>query len=270
MRIYGIDFTSRPGKGKPIVCIECELKGDVLYAGELFEWHSFKEFEAALQRPGSWIAGIDFPFGQSRKFIENIGWPRTWSGYVDYVSNLTREQFRSELEAYKKDRPYGDKEHRRKTDVVAKSFSPQKLGRPPVALMFYEGSRRLRAAKVTIPHMQQGDPERIVVESYPGVMARRYIGRASYKQDTKNKQTEKLLAREKLLREISKGKLHNAFKVKAPQSLTHDPGGDHLDALLCGIQAAWAWTQRDNGFGLPEAFDPLEGWIADPGLDGDK
>lgn len=37
-----------------------------------------------------------------------------------------------------------------------------------------------------------------------------------------------------------------------------------LDALLCAIQAAWAWTQRDQGFGLPKHVDPLEGWIADP------
>ena len=212
---------------------------------------------------------MDFPFGQPRKFIENIGWPRTWAGYVDYVSTLEREEFRSELEAYKEDRPAGDREHLRKIDVVAGSIGPQKLYGTPVALMFYEGSPRLRAAKVTIPHMQQGDPERIVVESYPGVLARRIIGRTKYKEDTKNKQTEEqLLARKKLLREISKGKPHNAFKVKAPRSLVHDPGGDHLDALISGIQAAWAWTQRDNGFGLPEAFDPLEGWIADPGLGG--
>ena len=51
MRVYGIDFTSRPRKGKPMVCIECELKGDVLHAGELFEWHSFEEFEAATASP---------------------------------------------------------------------------------------------------------------------------------------------------------------------------------------------------------------------------
>jgi hypothetical protein len=37
-----------------------------------------------------------------------------------------------------------------------------------------------------------------------------------------------------------------------------------LDALVCAIQAAWAWTRRDHGFGLPEHVDPLEGWIADP------
>ncbi|CRI64710.1 conserved hypothetical protein [Thiocapsa sp. KS1] len=77
MKIYGIDFTSRPSPRKPITCLECCLDGLRLVAGELTEWRDFEGFEATLQRPGPWIAGIDFPFGQSRTFIRNIGWPAT-------------------------------------------------------------------------------------------------------------------------------------------------------------------------------------------------
>jgi len=33
---------------------------------------------------------------------------------------------------------------------------------------------------------------------------------------------------------------------------------------LCAIQAAWAWTKREDGYGEPNPVDPLEGWIADP------
>jgi RimJ/RimL family protein N-acetyltransferase len=36
------------------------------------------------------------------------------------------------------------------------------------------------------------------------------------------------------------------------------------DALLCAVPAAWAWTRRGSGFGLPGCVDPLEGWIVDP------
>jgi hypothetical protein len=58
--------------------------------------------------------------------------------------------------------------------------------------------------------------------------------------------------------------------VKAPRELADDPAGDpagdRLDALLCAIQAAWAWTMRGEGYGAPEHLDPLEGWIADPSL----
>ena len=51
--------------------------------------------------------------------------------------------------------------------------------------------------------------------------------------------------------------------VCAPMEFADDPCGDQLDALLCAIQAGWAWTKRNNGFGLPDRVDPLEGWIAD-------
>jgi hypothetical protein len=74
MRIYGIDFTSRPSCAKPITCLACTLTpGRRLVAGELITWADFDGFEAALRRPGPWVAGIDFPFGQARRFVENIG-----------------------------------------------------------------------------------------------------------------------------------------------------------------------------------------------------
>lgn len=267
MRIYGIDFTSRPTRRKPITCMECVLEGNTLHAGQLIQWHAFEEFEAALRKPGPWIAGIDFPFGQSRSLIENIGWPDTWQGYVDLVKTLGRKGFRTTLDNYRAKRRAGDKEHRRATDVAAGSISPQKLYGTPVGLMFFEGAPRLRDACVTIPGLQEGDPGRIVVEAYPGVMARGIIGRRSYKQDTKKKQTEEQYVARRDLLQVITGKiplLHYGIEVEAPLSLADDPGADSLDALLCAIQAAWAWTKRENGFGAPDHIDPLEGWIADP------
>ncbi|MYD88520.1 MAG: hypothetical protein F4Y14_21605, partial [Acidobacteria bacterium] len=46
--------------------------------------------------------------------------------------------------------------------------------------------------------------------------------------------------------------------------LVGDPTGDSLDALLCAVQAAWAWRNRSWLFGNAARVDPLEGWIADP------
>ena len=47
--------------------------------------------------------------------------------------------------------------------------------------------------------------------------------------------------------------------------LLDDAKGDRLDAVLCLMQAAWAEARRDSrpgpGYGLPEAIDPVEGWI---------
>lgn len=267
MRVRGIDFTSRPKSRKPITCLTCELHGELLTAGELYEWDSFDGFEDALSEPGPWIAGVDFPFGQSRKFIQNIGWPDTWSAYVEYVGTLTRNNFRKILDAYRANRIAGDKEHRRKTDIAAGSISPQKLYGTPVGLMFYEGAPRLRNASVTIPFMQSGDSDRIVVEAYPGVLARRFIGRMSYKQDNKKKQTnEQYQARRDLLHNLRSDRLSDFYglRVDVCSSLADDPTGDHLDALLCAIQAGWAWLNREQNYGVSNLIDPLEGWISDP------
>jgi hypothetical protein len=266
MRIYGIDFTSSPTRRKPITCLEATLDGTTLRAGALQEWQDFSAFEEALQRPGPWIAGIDFPFGQSRTFIENIGWPATWPGYVRHAASLGRPGFRAALDSYREGRPRGDKEHRRQSDIAAGSISPQKLYGVPVGLMFFEGAPRLLAAGVTIPGLQNGDPNRIVVEAYPGVLARKLINHP-YKQDTKSKQTpDQLAARQDLLHNIENGALPAEYglRIKAPMTLADDPTGDQLDALLCAIQAAWAWTRRNDGYGAPKAMGPLEGWIADP------
>jgi hypothetical protein len=273
VRVLGIDFTSRPTPRKPITCCECRLEADLLRPLELIEWPDFSGFEQALRDPGPWVAGLDFPFGQSRRLIETTDWPNTWAGYVEHAASLGRAGFRAALDAYRAGRPAGDKEHRRACDVLAGSISPQKLYGTPVGLMFFEGAPRLRAAGVSIPGLQTGDRERVVVEAYPGVLARSLIGRRGYKQDSKAKQTpEQAQARRDLLDGVTGPVLAERYGLRAELSaalgraLVADPGADRLDALLCAVQAAWAWRRRDAGFGLPKETDPLEGWIVDPAL----
>ncbi len=269
MDVYGIDFTSRPSRAKPITCLNCWLQDGMLRAGELEAFADFAGFVGMLQRSGPWIAGLDFPFGLPRKFIENIGWPASWAGCVEHAAGLGKEGFRAALEDYRRDRPPGGKEHRRATDIAAGSISPQKLYGTPVALMFFEGAPRLVGAGVTIPHMRDGDPERIVVEAYPGLMARRLIGPRSYKNDARAKQ---IPAHEQARRDILAAlkddqiRARFGFSVEADGDLCEDPGGDTLDALLCAVQAAWAWQNRTNRYGAPDPVDPLEGWIAAPDL----
>jgi hypothetical protein len=269
MNVLGIDFTSRPSGRKPLTCLRCTLEGRVLRANGLEEWPDYGPFETALRAEGPWIAGIDFPFGQSRRFITTIDWPEAWARYVDHAGSLGRQGFRDALENYKLKRAKGDKEHRRKTDVAAGAISPQKLYGVPVGLMFFEGAPRLLAAGVTVPGVLPGDPARIVVEAYPGVMARALVGRAGYKNDTREKQTAAHgQMRHAIVDQILNGKVEAVYglRVEAGRSLADDPSGDRLDALLCAIQAAWAWTRRDTGYGAPHDVDALEGWIADPSL----
>jgi hypothetical protein len=276
MKVLGIDFTSAPTRAKPIVCLSADFAGGVLRVRDLTAWQSFDAFEAALREPGPWIAGLDFPFGQSRRFIDAIGWPPAWADYVSYARALGRDGFRRALDGYRMRQPPGEKEHRRTADARAGAISPQKLYFVPVGLMFFEGAPRLLDAGVTIPGMRPGDPNRIAVEAYPGLLARQVIGRTSYKHDSKPKQTPALhAARCRLLAQVVAGRplADYGVRVDVPRVLVRrlvdEPTGDSIDALLCAIQAAWSWTQSKTGFGAPHRFDRLEGWIADPCVGGD-
>ena len=229
--------------------MHCELEGRVLRANGLEEWPDFALLKHALKKPGPWIAGIDFPFGLPRIFIKNMGWPDSWADYVTHAGSLGRERFRSALDSYRRRRPYGDKEHRRATDKAASSISPQKLYGIPVALMFFEGAPRLVQSGVTIPVLQSGDPSRIVVEAYPGVLARQLIGRVGYKNDSAEKQTEKQHnARFAMLDCILNGQLEASYglRVEAPKNLAE-------------IRVATNWTRcyvrfRRRGLGRCESM----------------
>jgi hypothetical protein len=50
------------------------------------------------------------------------------------------------------------------------------------------------------------------------------------------------------------------------REFVRDPAADALDSLLCAAQAAQAYTNRDENYGVPPERDPDEGWILDPEL----
>jgi len=132
-----------------------------------------------------------------------------------------------------------------------------KLVNPPVALMFHEGAPRLADAGVHIPGLADGDRSRVALEAYPGLFARSVLGRASYKNDSKAKQTTaRLAARRKLLKNIPV-KANAAIR----RQLIDDATGDSLDAVICVVQAAWGWRRRRRNFGLPDRIESCEGWI---------
>jgi len=267
MQIWGIDFTSRPSRRKPITVAKCQLDGVRLAVQDLETLTDFDGFEAFLRRPGPWIAGFDFPFGQSATFLADQGWDdKDWSAYIASVAAMTRPEWRACLEKYKAPRAYGDREHSRSFERGTGAASPQKLYGVPVALMFYEGARRLLAAGLTIPGLLAGDPARIAVEAYPGILAR-FFTRDSYKGDARNDDTpERLSAR----RTIFKGLTSRGFvdtyglQVDAPGDLVNDPKGDALDAVLCAVQAAWAHRRLTADSRFFDSVHRHEGWIADP------
>ena len=271
LQLLGIDFTSAPRRAKPITVACGHLDGARVVLDRFERCADWPSFEALLARHGPWLGAFDFPFGLPREAIVDLGWPQAWPALVRHCAALGKPAFRAALDAYRESRPAGRRYAHRATDLPARSHSPLKLVNPPVGLMFLEGAPRLLAAGVHVPGMHDGDPNRIAIEAYPGLLARR-ITTASYKSDERRKQTmERRAARVGIVSALTAerpaaGRLPDTPELVATPAqrevLVEDASGDLLDAALALLQAAAAARQSPPRFGLPPAMDPLEGWIA--------
>lgn len=264
--VLGVDFTSAPGRAKPIVVARGHARARAFALQEIDTLPDWAAFERLLVSPGPWIGGFDFPFGLPRAAVHDLGWPAEWEALVRHCAALGRAGLRAAFDAYRARRPAGDKYPHRATDRPAASHSPLKLVNPPVALMFLEGAPRLAAAGLHIPGLRIGDATRVAVEAYPGLAARA-ITAASYKSDDRRKQTpERRTARAAIVQALCDDGGPFGFRLETSDALrtalVADAGGDSLDAVLAAMQSAWCLNRAGRGFGLPPAIDPLEGWIA--------
>ena len=263
MQLHGIDFTSAPSRRKAITIASGTPDGDVLRLSGLLSLHDFDAYAAWLRRPGPWLGAFDYPFSFPRELIETLGWPTGWEAMIRHAAAKTRAELRETFAAFCHARPAGSKFAHRATDGPAGSSSPMKWVNPPVAYMLHAGVPLLIDAGVTVYTLHPGDPQRIALEGYPGLVARA-ITRASYKSDERAKQTpERRAARETIVAALERGEHRVGIRLDAGlhrAALIDDASGDLLDAVLCAVLAAWAWQRRDARFGLPD-FDPLEGWI---------
>ncbi|WP_228535437.1 DUF429 domain-containing protein [Noviherbaspirillum malthae] len=270
MQIVGVDFTSVPRRAKPITIAVGEAEGNLLRIERIDAHAGWASYEAWLGQPGPWIGGFDFPFGLSRELVEHLGWPQTWAELVMHCATLERAQLRETFKAFCDARPVGNKFAHRVTDGPAGSSPSMKWVNPPVAYMFHEGTRRLLEAGVTVFGLHAGDPQRIALEAYPGLVARA-VTRASYKSDERAKQTpERRAARERIVQSLEDGTHALGIRIQLKKALRRelieDGTADWLDAVLCAVAASWA-AQRPN-FGLPLQLDPVEGWTAGAMHDG--
>jgi hypothetical protein len=264
MHIVGVDFTSSPRRSKPITVAHGHIVGDTLAIDHIAEYPSWDGFEQWLSQPAAWVGAFDFPFGLSRELVEHLGWPLQWAELVQHCAQLSREELRATFKAFCDARPVGKKFAHRATDGPAGSSPSMKWVNPPVAYMFQEGTKRLLRAGVTIPGLCMGDPSRIALEGYPGLVART-VTRLSYKSDERAKQTqERRAARAFIVDALENGRHPLGITVQLTPllrgQLIEDGMADWLDAVLCAVAAAWASSRPS--FGLPPWIDPLEGWTA--------
>ena len=272
MRIYGLDFTSAPGRRKPLIVLCCALEGDSLRVEGSETLTDFAGFEDFLKRRGPWVCGMDFPFGQPRSLVAALKWPQSWEGYVEKVGRLSKEEFEGKIRADMALRPAGSKWRYRLADRRSGSSSAMMLFRVPVGKMFYQGAPRLLASGVRVEPCRRNGDGRVAVEAYPAVVARRFLGRAAYKRDGVPDTPERRSAREMLLRGLRSAVMREVYgftvqmDTRWREEFVGDPSADGLDSLLCAIQAAWAYVKRDKSYGVPPECDPNEGWILDPAL----
>ncbi len=264
--LIGVDFSSAPSRRKPIVMARGRLAGALLRLDGLQGFDTLPAFGAWLQQPGPWVGGFDLPFGLPRELVRQMGWPLDWAGCIDHYAGLSRSAIRDRFAAFCAARPVGGKFAHRACDLPAGCSPSMKWVNPPVAWMLHAGLPLLRAAGLQFPaHAPgQGDPQRVALEAYPGLLARALVQRRSYKADAKARQTpDRLIARKDIVDALEQGRspLGLRLKLSAAQrdTLAADPSGDALDAVLCLVQAAWAMGQP--AWGLPVDLDPLEGWI---------
>jgi len=271
--LVGCDFSSSPSKRKPIVIALGSLKQGRVQLQELLRFETLDAWGQWLAQPADWVGGFDLPFGLPRELVETLKWPTDWLACMGHYASLSRDDIRQQFKAFCNARPVGHKFAHRQTDGPAGSSPSMKWVNPPVAFMMHAGVPRLIAAGVTLPGMYAPPPvtsgfKRIGLEAYPGLLARELIGNQSYKSDDKAKQTpERLIARKQLLQALEVGQTRLGLRLKLTHaqhdSLVADASGDSLDAVLCMVQAAWAFAQHSVGhgcYGLP-LFDSLEGWI---------
>lgn len=264
MHIIGVDFTSSPRKAKPITVAHAVMEGPDLRLQHLSLCPDWASYEHWLAQPGPWVGAFDFPFGLSRELVEHLAWPQDWAGLVRHCARMSRSELRAVFKAYCDARPAGSKFAHRATDRPAGSSPSMKWVNPPVAYMFHEGTRRLLDAGVTVYGLHAGDPQRVALEGYPGLLARA-VTRASYKSDERARQTvARRDARAEILEALRDGSHPFGVRVLMTRSLAsqllEDASADLLDAVLCAVAAAWA--ARRPGYGMPEHMDPVEGWTA--------
>ena len=249
--LLGCDFSSSPSRRKPIVLA---LGQRVAARVQLLGLETFDTLDGLarwLAAPRAWVGGFDLPFGLPRELVQALGWPLQWHACMQHYRALSREQIRDAFAAFCAARPVGGKFAHRATDGPAGSSPSMKWVNPPVAYMLHAGVPLLLDAGVHLPGLHPGDPQRVALEAYPGLLAREILARRSYKSDDRAKQTpDRLIARKDLVHALEMGQ--SRLGAAAPR------GG------RCAVWAAAriGWSGRLDCHGLRHDPDRCPGTCA--------
>ncbi len=269
MNIRGLDFSSAKSSSKRSYVAYGELDGGVLSIVRLESLRT--DLSGLVHETGEWVLGVDFPFGLPRIFVEAQAWSQQWEEYAAVACNLPWTGFERLITVYRDDRRPGEKQPARKVDRLARSRSPLMTVMVPVARMFHAGAGVIAGQTCDVLPFRNASTGRTVVEAYPALLVRRLVGSNKYK-DGGDEEPRCREVRDTLLRRVVRGDLEQDYGFSTHlesavlRESLEDARGDALDSVLCLIQAAWAYSNRENGWGIPDSADRTEGWIVDPSL----
>ena len=216
MPLVGCDFSSSPSRQKPIVLALGSLLGERVRLSNLKCFPSLPAFGDWLKQIDDWVGGFDLPFGLPRELVTTLGWPDSWEPCVRHYGAMSRVEIRRVFSDFCNARPVGGKFAHRATDGPAGSSPSMRWVNPPVAYMLHAGIPLLLDAGVHLPGLHPGSlenfnttgqPRRVALEAYPGLLAREILGNRSYKSDDRAKQTaDRLIARKDLVTALEHGR----------------------------------------------------------------
>ncbi|MEB3206008.1 MAG: DUF429 domain-containing protein [Vampirovibrionales bacterium] len=276
MLCVGIDFTSAPRKCKPITAVFAQRQSDRLLVTGLEHWVSFDALRQWLTTSvaQTWLCAIDAPLSFPYAFWEFFDWPAdNWQRCAEKLSQLSMQAFEAMVAQYSQTQAPGQKLPMRPTDRLTKSSSPVRLYRVPVGRMAFRLWPILLESTVDIRpvHTSERPQHRTMIEGYPAMVARAFIGKTPYKSELScpDRSPSHRRARQMLLEAVQQDGCQDlyGFRVDLPEAIAstmlEDFRGDSLDAMSCCMQAAWAASRED--FGIPRNIKAAkEGWIVDP------
>ncbi|MBC8283965.1 MAG: GAF domain-containing protein [Nitrospinae bacterium] len=273
MKIFGINFTDNPDSKSPISIAHCVFKkSHGLSVNQVEFLSSISEFEDFLKQKGPWFAGVNFPIGQPKQFLEKMSLASEWNNYIKDIKKWNQAGFEKKVKQYTKKLPKGSKMPLRITDVFAGAESPLKITGNTSIHRFFEGSNCLLNSDASILPCYPRKDNRVVIETLPALVARRFM---IHESQGKRKKSELESVHKEVIKGLETPEFEHDFDFKLfiddtlKLQCIEDTKGNSLDAILSAVQTGWSYSMGKPNYGIPDLQHPSiqsEGWIIDPSL----
>ncbi len=273
MKIFGVNFTDNPTPKRPITIAHCVFKkSHGLSVNKVESFSAISDFELFLKEKGPWFAGVNFPLGQPKQFLDKMSLPPEWNHYIKDIQKWKQTGFEKKVKQYLSKLPKGTKTPLRITDIFAGVGSPLKATGNHSLHQFFGGSNcLLKSGASIIPCFPKKD-NRVIIETLPALVARRF--KVQEKTGKKTKSDSEHIHKE-VIKGLETPEFEHDFDFKLfiddtlKLKCIEDANGYSLDAILSAVQTAWAYNMGKPNYGIPDLQHPSiqsEGWIIDPSL----